>query len=224
MAKQQAIPLGNTTTTPSENQSPVQLYLVGQEDFVIPMVFPDYLIHIDGYEAEIFGRKITIPAQKAPYLGHAGVLIVNGKTGLTKYYEYGRYGPNGKTRSGSIPDVTLRGGMIIESSLKKTLRAVSSQHGQSGRIEGVVLRGQVFDQALAWLKAKEAENSDPKRQAYDLGDHNCMTFVADLVDHIGLESPFRPPVVIPSAYMKQFQLGNPDLEYDYVNDTLEITD
>lgn len=224
MAKPQAVKVGSVATTPSEDQSPAQLYLVGQEDFVIPVVFPDYLIHIDGYEAELFGRKIKIPSQKAPYLGHAGVLIVNGKTGLTKYYEYGRYGPNGKTRSGSIPDVSLKGGMIIESSLKRTLRAVSSQHGQAGRIVGVVLRGQVFDQALAWLKAKEAENSDPKRKAYDLSDHNCMTFVADLVDHIGLDSPFRPPVVVPSAYMKQFQIGNPDLEYDYVNDTLEISD
>lgn len=219
-----AIPLGTVKTTPAQDQSPAQLYLVGQEDFVIPVVFPDYLIHIDGYEAEIFGRKITIPAQKAPYLGHAGVLIVNGKNGLTKYYEYGRYGPNGKTRSGTIPDVTLKGGMITESSLKKTLRAVSNNHGQSGRIAGVVLRGQVFDQALAWLKAKEADNTDSKRHAYDLGNHNCMTFVADLVDHIGLDSPFRPPVVIPSAYMKQFQLSNPDLEYDYANDNLEISD
>lgn len=219
-----AIPLGTVKTTPAQDQSPAQLYLVGQEDFVIPVVFPDYLIHIDGYEAEIFGRKITIPAKKAPYLGHAGVLIVNGKNGLTKYYEYGRYGPNGKTRSGTIPDVTLKGGMITESSLKKTLRAVSNNHRQSGRIAGVVLRGQVFDQALAWLKAKEAENTDSKRQAYDLGNHNCMTFVADLVDHIGLDSPFRPPVVTPSAYMKQFQLSNPDLEYDYANDNLEISD
>jgi len=219
-----AVSLGTVKTTPALDQSPAQLYLVGQEDFVIPVVFPDYLIHIDGYEAEIFGRKITIPAQKAPYLGHAGVLIINGKTGLTKYYEYGRYGPNGKTRSGLIPDVTLKGGMITESSLKKTLRAVSSEHGQSGIVAGVILRGQVFDQALAWLKAKEAENSDPKRQAYDLGDHNCMTFVADLVDHIGLDSPFRPPVVVPSAYMKQFQFSNPDLEYDFAKDTLEITD
>lgn len=224
MAKSQAVAVGNVATTPSEDQSPAQIYLTGQEDFVIPLVFPDYLIHIDGYEAELFGQKIKIPSQKAPYLGHAGVLIVNGKTGLTKYYEYGRYGPNGKTRSGLIPDVTLKGGMITESSLKKTLRTVSSKHGQSGRIIGVVLRGQVFDKALVWLKAKEAENSDPKRKAYDLSDHNCMTFVADLVDHIGLDSPFRPPVVVPSVYMRQFQISNPDLEYDYATDALEISD
>lgn len=227
MAKPQAVPVGSVTTTPSKDQSPAQVYLAGQEDFVIPMVFPDYKIHIDGPEANLFGYKIKIPSQKAPYLGHAGVLLINGKTGLSKYYEYGRYpgpGPAGRTHPGRIPDVTLKGGMVVESSLKKTLRTISSAHGQSGRISGVVLRGKVFDQALAWLKAKEAENANPKRKEYDLGNHNCMTFVADLVDHVDLDSPFRTRVVVPSAYMEQFQLSEIDLDYDYATDTLEITD
>ena len=227
MAKRQAVKVGSVATTPSGDQSPAQVYLSGQEDFVIPMVFSDYKIQVDGPEANIFGYKIKIPSQKAPYLGHAGVLVINGRTGLSKYYEYGRYpgpGPLGRTRSGRIPDVTLKGGMIVESSLRKTLRTISSAHGQSSRISGVVLRGKVFDQALAWLKAKETENANPKRKEYDLGNHNCMTFVSDLVDHIGLNSPFRTRVVVPSAYMEQFQLSEIDLDYDYAADTLEISD
>ncbi|MFT0623689.1 DUF6695 family protein [Ectopseudomonas guguanensis] len=223
-----AIPLGTVKTTPAQDQSPAQLYLVGTEDFLIPLVFPDYLIQvIDNTEVNVFGRKILIPAQKLPQLGHAGVLLVNGKTGLTKYYEYGRYpgpGPAGRTRSGQIPDVALKGGMVVESSLKKTLRVISSQYGQSGRISGVVLRGRVFEQAIAWLKAKEAENNDPKRKEYDLGNHNCMTFVADLVEHVGLKSPFRMRVVMPKAYMAQFQLSEVDIDYDYANDALEISE
>ncbi|MNZ51948.1 hypothetical protein D3C78_697800 [compost metagenome] len=227
MAKAQTLKLGTIATTPTEDRSPVQFYLSGEDDLVIPLVFPDYQIHIDGYEAEFFGRRIKIPSQKAPYLGHAGVLIINGKTGLTKYYEYGRYpgpGPAGRTRSGRIPDVALKGGMIVESSLLKTLRTISVAHGQKGRISGVVLRGKVFDQAISWLKSKEAGNLDLNRKEYDLGNHNCMTFVADLVDYIGLESPFRPPVVVPSAYIEQFQLSMPDLEYNYRTDTLEVSD
>lgn len=227
MPQAQAIPVGKVTTTPTQDLSPAQVYLSGEQDFVIPMVFPDYEIHIDGYEGVFFGKKFKIPSRKAPYLGHAGVLLINGKTGLSKYYEYGRYagpGPAGRTRPGRIPDVTLKGGMIVESSLKKTLSAISSTHGQSGRISGVVLRGQVFDKALAWLKAKESENADSTRKEYDLGNHNCMTFVADLVDHIGLDSPFRTRVVVPSAYMEQFQLSETDLDYDYITETLEISD
>jgi len=114
--------------------------------------------------------------------------------------------------------------MVVESSLKKTLRVISSRYGQSGRISGVVLRGIVFEQAIAWLKAKEAENNDPKRKEYDLGNHNCMTFVADLVEHVGLESPFRMRVVMPKAYMAQFQLSEVDIDYDYANDVLEISE
>ncbi|WP_417660881.1 DUF6695 family protein [Pseudomonas sp.] len=221
------IPAGTVTTTPALDQSPVQIYLSGEQDFVIPIVFPDYEIHIDGYEGTFFGKKFKIPAQKAPYLGHAGVLVINGKTGLSKYYEYGRYpgpGPAGRTRRGRIPDVSLTGGMIVESSLKKTLRAISSAHGQHGRISGVVLRGQVFDKALTWLEAKEVENADATREEYDLGNHNCMTFVAELVDHIGLDSPFRTRVIVPSLYMEQFQLSEIDLDYDYATETLEISD
>jgi hypothetical protein len=227
MAKPQAVKVGSVATTPSEDQSPAQLYLAGQEDFVIPMIFPDYLIQVDGYESEVLGYKIKIPGQKAPYLGHAGVLIINAKSGLTKYYEYGRYpgpGPLGRTRSGRIPDISLKGGMIVESSLKQTLRVISKDHGQSGRISGVVLRGKVFEQALTWLEAKIAENNNLKRKEYELFTHNCMTFVADLVDHIGLESPYRPPAVVPSTYMEQFQFGRTDLEYDFANDSLEIFD
>lgn len=112
--------------------------------------------------------------------------------------------------------------MIVESTLKKTLRRISLDHGQSGRISGAVLRGQVFDQAHAWLNNKLLENSNPKRKEYDMFNHNCSTFVSDLVDHLGLESPFSLPIVIPSLHMEQFQLSNPDLEYDYATDSLEI--
>ncbi|MCQ4242932.1 hypothetical protein [Stutzerimonas stutzeri] len=227
MPQAQQIPAGTVTTTPVLDQSPAQVYLSGEEDFVIPIVFPDYKIHIDGYEVTLFGRKFEIPAQSAPYLGHAGVLVINGKSGLSKYYEYGRYpgpGPAGRTRRGRIPDIRLKTGFIVESSLNRTLRAISSEHGQHGRISGVVLRGQVFDQALAWLEAKEAENANPARKEYDLGNHNCMTFVADLLDHIGLGRPFRTRVVVSSVYMEQFQLSETDLDYDYTTETLEISD
>lgn len=87
----------------------------------------------------------------------------------------------------------------------------------------MVLRGVVYDKALAWLKAKEAENTDSKRQEYDLGNHNCVTFATDLAEAVGFSIPFRTRVVVPSAYMAQFQFSEPDLDYIYSTDTLEIT-
>jgi hypothetical protein len=126
-------------------------------------------------------------------------------------------------RVGQVPDVVLRVGAITESSLKKTLRHIATKHGQSGDIAGVVLRGAVYDEALSWLKAKEAENSNATRREYDLGNHNCMTFATDLAEAVGFSIPFRTRVVVPTAYMTQFQFSEPDLDYIFATDTLEIT-
>lgn len=118
----QAAQVTTVVTTPAAEVAPVQVYLVGDQDYVIPIVFPDYKIHIDGYQATFFGKKIEIPGGKAPYLGHAGVLVINGKTGQSKYYEYGRYpgpGPAGRVRVGRIPDVVLKGERLLSRLLKK---------------------------------------------------------------------------------------------------------
>lgn len=214
-------------TTPAANVAPVQINVVSDLDYVIPLVFPDYKIRIDGYQATLLGRKFTIPDVSAPYLGHAGVLIINGKNGQTKYYEYGRYpgpGPAGRVRVGNTPDVVLNdGGAITESSFKKTLRHIASKHGQSGDITGVVLRGAVYDKALSWLKEKEAENTNPTRQEYDLGNHSCVTFATDLAKAVGFTIPRRIRAVVPTVYMEQFQISEPDLDYIFATDTLEIT-
>ena len=55
--------------------NPVKYIDPNEKDAVL-VVFPDY--------------KISTPIGKMGNLGHAGVLLINNKTGLTKYYEYGR--------------------------------------------------------------------------------------------------------------------------------------
>jgi len=215
-------------TTPKSDSTPSLIYLEAGADFVIPIVFPDYEIQVqDAHELVVLGQKIKTPQIKAPYLGHAGVLIVNGKTGATRYGEYGRYqgsGPPGLVRISPVPDVVIKSNAITESSLKRTLRFISLRFGQSSNTSGVVLRGNTFDAAVAWLEKKRAENSDMNRKSYDLGNHNCITFVADLVDELGLGAPFRTRVVVPNLYIEQFQLTQPDLDYIFETDMLEITD
>ena len=68
-----------------------------QKDIVIPIVFPDYRITVEIQRTEVdvlpwvsFDNFI-IPKfkEKISNLGHAGVLFISGKTGTTKYFEYG---------------------------------------------------------------------------------------------------------------------------------------
>jgi len=69
------------------------------KDILIPIVFPEYKITVEIPRQEvdllpwINFDNFTLPtfSQRISNLGHAGILIVNGTSGLTKYYEYGRY-------------------------------------------------------------------------------------------------------------------------------------
>jgi hypothetical protein len=72
-------------------------------------------------------------------LGHAGVFFINGRSGLTKYYEYGRYDKKGLglVRKRSIPNVSVQDGQIVSESLRKPLHEISIRAGHGGRIEGV---------------------------------------------------------------------------------------
>ena len=175
------------------------------------MVFPDYQIEVvDEQSFDIFGIKVKRPKLKAPYLGHAGVILINGDTGVTRYYEYGRY-PNsiseiaGNVRKRVVSNVSIVNGLITESSLLKVLNEVSQRAGQEGRISGVVLRGSFFSEADLWLKERLAQNNSPEKLEYDLFTNNCMTFVIELADYLALDPTWKPPVVVPSAYMEQFQ-------------------
>ena len=49
--------------------------------------------------------NFTIPKTRLEDLGHAGVMLIRGRDGMTKYYEYGRYDPAnlGRVRRVAIP-------------------------------------------------------------------------------------------------------------------------
>ncbi|MEZ6854809.1 hypothetical protein [Halodesulfovibrio aestuarii] len=215
-------------TTPKSVTAPVDIYLQGAEDFLIPLVFPDYEITVfEKQKTTFLGIPIENEAIKASYIGHAGVLLVDGKTGRTKYYEYGRYeNPDipGITRKVSMPDCKLIGGQISEKSLKKLLQFLSKKAGHGSSISGVVLRGNFYDNALAWLKQKVSENESPTKLPYNFLDNNCMTFVLELVNHLGLDSAWYPPAAPPNHYMELFQLTSVDLDYDPKLKKLEISE
>lgn len=79
---------------------------MANSDLAIPIVFPDYLISVDTPAInvqvpnglpwfDVLPDRIRIPSgrKKLPYLGHAGILFANGQSGVTRYFEYGRYDP-----------------------------------------------------------------------------------------------------------------------------------
>ena len=136
----------------------------------IYIAFPDY--------------KISTPIGKIGNLGHAGVLLIDNKTGVTKYYEYGRYDKEGKgiVRTFAVPDVKMgQDKKPTLESLNKTLSVISEQAGHGGRIEGAYIESDKFKEMKTYAESKIAENSNPKRKEYSLRNNNCGTFAADVL-------------------------------------------
>ncbi len=147
-------------------------------DVAIPLAFPDYLIAVETPQAvvrvpallpfiDLLPERIIIKEQKskAPYLGHAGVLFFGGQSGLSKYYEYGRYdrAATGLVRRVRIPD-TAPGD---DAALAKVLSAISQKSGQDGAIKGayIELSDGAFEKMLAYSEKREKENHNPRRRA-----------------------------------------------------------
>ena len=112
----------------------------------IYIVFPDY--------------KISAFGEKWEDLGHAGVLLIDNKSGVTKYYEYGRYDREGKgyTRNIQISNVKMgEDGKPTNESLNKVLRQISKKAGQGGRIEGAYISSDKFKDMNEYAQKKTKE-------------------------------------------------------------------
>jgi len=172
---------------------------------VLYICFPDFPIDPDIQTPEIKipsiripildkrTPEVKIPTQKAPkvnFLGHAGVLIIKW-TGLTKYYEYGRYSGNddtpGYVRNKGVPDVIMENGKPTYDSLKKTLNTISNTSGQGGRIQGAYFKSTEFDKMNEYAQNKLNESNKGRtgynkdREHYSITSNNCGTFAANVL-------------------------------------------
>nr|WP_319493487.1 hypothetical protein [uncultured Desulfobacter sp.] len=205
-----------------------------QNDIVIPMVFPDYRITV-----EIERRKVdvlpwvdfdnfTIPKYKGKFsnLGHAGILFINGKTGITKYFEYGRYDPPKNigivVKAANLPDVKIVNGNLNINTLVKPLDFISRISGQSGRIEGVFLEVEnKFQKMLDYALMRKSQNANPNRRSYDLTSNSCIHFVKKMTEIAGVETPWMVDPR-PNSYIGEFRNEYMDLDYSPTNKTLRI--
>ena len=171
----------------------------------IDIAFPDY--------------KISTPIGKIGNLGHAGVLLIDNKTGVTKYYEYGRYDKEGKgvVRTFAVPNVKIgQDKKPTLESLNKTLSIISEQAGHAGRIEGAYIESDKFKEMKNYAESKIAENANSKRKEYSLRNNNCGTFAADVLKQDPSVKD-KAPVIIdprPNSIVKEYQDNFKSLNYD----------
>ncbi len=205
-------------------------------DIAIPIVFPDYLIAVNTPR-----KKFTIPdlipgfdllpddievpetKNKVPDLGHAGILFINGKTGASKYYEYGRYhGPLGTVRKLLIKDVVIQGGHPTKASLSYTLSQISVKSGQGGRILGAYIEApNKYDAMLEYALKRQRDNNNPKRKPYDLFNNSCNHFMKGTLEAAGINVPYLLDPR-PNSYIEEIRNNFPDLDYSKAGHTLKV--
>ncbi len=172
----------------------------------IYITYPDYMVDTE--------TKLG----KQP-LGHSGVLLIDNKTGLTKYYEYGRYstedGTKGRVRNVKVPDVIMgENGMPTTESLNNVLSDISEKAGLNGKIEGAYIKSDKFDEMNNYAQGKLNESTVGKkgynkdRESYSLTGNNCATFAADVLQQDSkVKSPntlINTPTNISGSYRKRY--------------------
>lgn len=173
-------------------------------DILIPIVFPDYLI--------------STPAGKLPQLGHAGILIILGSTGSTRYYEYGRYDKAelGLVRKTIIPDVRInkRTNNPDEKSLAAVLKVISQKAGQNGRISGVYVEvSGGFSKADAYAQSRLKQNGNSNRKSYEILSNSCLHFMKLTLEAAGIATPWLVDPR-PNSYIEELREDYPDLDYN----------
>jgi len=193
-------------------------------DLVIPIVFPEYKISVrtPKTKIDVFPwvdfDNFTIPPTKQKFsdLGHAGVLLVNGINGVTKYYEYGWYDPpeyKGVVRRVPLPDAKIDQNGIVLSSLIAPIARISEVAGQGGRIEAVFLEAQsVFTKLNKMILVRKSQNNNPKRRTYDLTSNSCIHFVKWVAKAAGKDTPWMIDPR-PNSYIGEFRDDYRDLDY-----------
>ncbi len=193
------------------------------------VVFPDYKVDPE-LDVTVWGKNFKSP--KLP-LGHAGVLLIDNETGLTKYYEFGRYrttdGVKGRVRSSDINRELSLSNVVIDpetgkptqESLNKVLGELSEKVGQGGRIQGAYVEGDfgvMNDYAQQKLKESNPgfEEHSTDREPYDLYTNNCGTFGCDVLkqDEGAAENApwiFNPT---PDNVAEEYQDNFPKVDYD----------
>jgi hypothetical protein len=205
---------------------------VANKDVAIPIVFPDYRIQVDMPEfgfnvpdllprVNVLPARLSLPAsqQRVPYLGHAGILFIEGSSGATRYFEYGRYDGAGvgAVKRRHISDVKLsKAGRPTRISMLQSLKDVALLAGQAGRISAayIELDAGAFRKMDLYARSRESENTNARRTPYSLWANSCLHFMKATAEAGGVS---MPPVVAPqpAGYIVEVRLLHPDLDYRF---------
>jgi RHS repeat-associated protein len=169
---------------------------------------PYSLVDPDGRDAVAIGfpnYQIEYRGRKWNNLGHAGVLLINPKSGLTRYYEFGRYDEtSGFVRRVPIGNVVMQNGAPTTDSLGAVLAQISQNSGQGGPIQGAYFAGADFQRMEAYASGLAGKTSADGGYGDWSPYNSCGTFVQDTLKKGGIDTPWMVDPR-PNSYLGELQ-------------------
>lgn len=167
-------------------------------DFAVVRIWPHMPIDF-GFGSEALGLEPHVGEGQCPSsgvdnegnyngpLGHAGILLIQAETGLTRYFEWGRYRGNrdGAVNTCGVPTAILaENGWSTKDSLHNISRVIARNSGKNTWMHGNFFhKCGGFDPAVAYAQSDQG--------TYNVVTKSCITY-AQRVNRAGGFSWFGP--------------------------------
>ena len=131
------------------------------------------------------------PSGGVPGTGHAGVLLIDDKTGYTRYYEYGRYDSEnyGMVRSYPVPNVEMgEDGKPTVASLNNVFDVIAKNSFTKNRgtdkektydLTGAYFESDQFDKMKSYADKRQSEGTNGEE--FSILSNNCGDFASEVV-------------------------------------------
>ena len=194
----------------------------GPCDVAIPIVYPAQPITIPAAEVErqvpfeidvraSLEATFTRPDSRPPLriqnwrganprvlgLGHAGIAIINGRTGGVAYWEYGRYDDAGFGQVRQVPAVASVAMSFDETTGNPTQASMNALAAQLVRTNGgpyaveavyVKLANGAFDIMKNFARTRQRDVIARRAPRYDVAGNHCFTFAMEVAGSAGVRT------------------------------------
>ena len=139
-------------------------------DFAIPIVWPII--------------RLRHPLDLHWWIRTCRCCIVNGSTGHTRYFEYGRYGrdadgnPIGIVKTRPVPNLAISNGVIDGTSLKNMVASLNASAGKGTPAAGALLPldSGGYDAALSYALQAQKDEAGTLGEYSWANDNHCYSF------------------------------------------------
>jgi RHS repeat-associated protein len=159
---------------------------------------------------------------RVPFINHAGVLLIDNKTGEVNYYQFGRYGPDkkGEVQGVMLNSIGIENGNLNQNDISDRLKDISQIYGKGSEIEGAYISSDKYKEMKDYAEEIWDETKKSSDDTYNEITNNCATFASDVIQQDKTVTPIK--LVLPKQYSTRYRLFNPKVNFNKDENKYEV--